>query len=117
MSSASLRVYCGQLAASKQTLKDLGTAIDLVKDIAPNDPTRGYVDSNVQRWSLAILRLAEASYQEGNYTDAVNAAKKVPSNIPAYKSSPSDWDNGKKLGLKELLSTKKLEHYYIARNG
>ncbi len=84
MSSASLRVYCGQLAASKQTLKDLSTAIDLVKDIAPNDPTRAYVDSNVQRWALAILRLAEASYQEGNYNDAVNAAKKVPSNIPAY---------------------------------
>ncbi len=85
MSSASLRVYCGQLAASKQTLKDLTTAIDLVKDIAPNDPTRGYVDSNVQRWSLAILRLAEASYQDGNYTEAVNAAKKVPTNVAAYK--------------------------------
>lgn len=85
MSSASLRVYCGQLAASKQTLKDLGTAIDLVKDIAPNDPTRGYVESNLQRWSLAMLRLAEASYQEGNFEDAVNAAKKVPPNVPAYK--------------------------------
>jgi soluble cytochrome b562 len=85
MSSASLRVYCGQLAASKQTLKDLGSALNLVKDVAPNDPTRGYIDSNVQRWSLAILRLAEATYQEGNYDEAVNAAKKVPKNIPAYK--------------------------------
>jgi hypothetical protein len=85
MSSASLRVYCGQLAASKQTLKDLSTALTLVKDIAPNDPTRSYVDSNVQRWSLAMLRLAEATYQEGNYDEAVNAARKVPNNIPAYK--------------------------------
>ncbi len=85
MSSASLRVYCGQLAASKQTLRDLVTAIDLVKDIAPNDPTRAYVDSNVQRWSLAILRLAEVTYQDGNYDEAVRAAKKVPPNVPAYK--------------------------------
>ena len=85
MSSASLRVYCGQLAASKQTLGDLVSALNLVKDIAPNDPTRSYVDSNVQRWSLAILRLAEARYQDGNYDEAMNAAKKVPSNIPAYK--------------------------------
>jgi hypothetical protein len=85
MSSASLRVYCGQLAASKQTLKDLVSALNLVKDIAPNDPTRSFVDTNVQRWSLAILRLAEASYQDGNYDEAVNAAKKVPDNIPAYK--------------------------------
>jgi tetratricopeptide (TPR) repeat protein len=85
MSSPSLRVYCGQLAASKQTLKDLVAALNLVKDIAPNDPTRSYVDSNVQRWSLAILRLAEATYQEGNYDEAVNAAKKVPANVPASK--------------------------------
>jgi hypothetical protein len=85
MSSASLRVYCGQLAASKQTLKDLVAALNLVKDVAPNDPTRGYVDSNVQRWSLAILRLAEASYQDGNYDEAVKAAKNVPSNVPASK--------------------------------
>ncbi len=85
MSSPSLRVYCGQLAASKQTLPDLVAALNLVKDIAPNDPTRSYVDSNVQRWSLAILRLAEGTYQEGNYDAAVSAAKKVPPNIPAYK--------------------------------
>jgi hypothetical protein len=85
MSSASLRVYCGQLAASKQTLPDLVSALNLVKDIAPNDPTRSYVDSNVQRWSLAILRMAESTYQDGNYDEAVNAAKTVPSNVPAYK--------------------------------
>lgn len=85
MSSASLRVYCGQLAASKQTLPDLVAALNLVKDVVPNDPTRGYVDSNVQRWSLAILRLAEASYQNGNYDEAVKAAKNVPSNVPAFK--------------------------------
>lgn len=85
MSSPSLRVYCGQLAASKQTLPDLVAALNLVKDVAPNDPTRNYVDSNIQRWSLSILRLAEVAYQDGNYDAAVNAAKQVPSNVPAYK--------------------------------
>ncbi len=85
MSSASLRVYCGQLAASKQTLPDLITAMNLVQDVAPNDPTRNYVDSNVQKWSLLILRLAEGAYQDGNYDDAVKAAKKVPNTVSAYK--------------------------------
>jgi hypothetical protein len=84
MSSASLRVYCGQLAASKQTLPDLVTALKLIKDIAPNDPTRSYVDSNVQRWALTILRLAEGSYQQGKYDEAMNATKQIPHNIPAY---------------------------------
>jgi hypothetical protein len=85
MSSASLRVYCGQLAASKQTLPDLVSALKLIEGIAPNDPTRSYVDSNAQRWSLAILRLAESRYQDGFYEEAVNAAKKVPSSVDAYK--------------------------------
>ncbi len=85
MSSASLRVYCGQLAASKQTLPDLVSALKLIEGIAPNDPTRSYVDSNAQRWSLAILRLAESRYQDGFYEEAVNAAKKVPTSVDAYK--------------------------------
>ena len=85
MSSASLRVYCGQLAASKNTLPDLVSALKLVDGIAPNDPTRNYVDTNVQRWSLAILRLAEARYQEGKYEEAISATKQVPQSVPAYK--------------------------------
>ena len=85
MSSASLRVYCGQLAASKETLPDLISALKLVEGIAPNDPTRTYVDSNVQRWSLVLLRLAEIKYQEGKYEEAVSATKKVPNTVPAYK--------------------------------
>jgi hypothetical protein len=109
MSSASLRVYCGQLAASKQTLPDLVSALNLVKDIAPNDPTRSYVDSNVQRWSLAILRMAESTYQDGNYDEAVNAAKTVPSRLT--RLSLDDWDSGKKLGTKQSHSIEKLGDY------
>jgi hypothetical protein len=121
MSSASLRVYCGQLAASKQTLPDLVTALNLVKDIAPNDPTRNYVESNVQRWSLSILRLAEATYQDGNYDEAVNAAKKVPSDVPAYKivakrlgQWEETWNKGLALDLetRELLNSSKWVNAY-----
>ena len=111
MSSASLRVYCGQLAASKQTLPDLVTALNLVKDIAPNDPTRNYVETNVQRWSLAILRLAEATYQEGNYDAAMNAAKKVPQDVPAYKivsKRLGQWEETWNKGLAFDLETREL---------
>jgi hypothetical protein len=85
MSSASLRVYCGQLAASKETLPDLVAALNLIKDISPDDPTRSYVNSNIQKWSNILLRLAEVSYQEGKYDEAVSAVKHVPNNVPAYK--------------------------------
>ena len=121
MSSASLRVYCGQLAASKQTLPDLVAALNLVKDVAPDDPTRGYVDSNMQRWSLAILRLAEASYQNGNYDEAVKAAKNVPNTIPAYQivakrlgQWQETWNKGVKLDrqTRDLLNSSKWVNAY-----
>jgi hypothetical protein len=85
MSSSSLRVYCGQLAASKETLPDLVAALNLIKDISPDDPTRSYVNTNIQKWSNILLRLAEISYQEGKYDEAVSAVKNVPNNVPAYK--------------------------------
>jgi hypothetical protein len=85
MASASLRVYCGQAAASKQTLKDLATAFSFVKDIPKDDPLRGYIDSNIQKWSVDLLRLAEGSYQQGNIDEAVSMAKLVPADVPAYK--------------------------------
>ncbi|MCY7368876.1 MAG: hypothetical protein LH474_12075 [Chamaesiphon sp.] len=110
MSSASLRVYCGQLAASKQTLPDLITAMNLVQDVAPNDPTRNYVDSNVQKWSLLILRLAEGTYQDGNYDDAVKAAKKVPNTVSAYKIVQ------KRLGQWEETWTKAVRYDREARD-
>ncbi len=85
MASSSLRVYCGQAAASKQTLKDLAKAFDYVKDIPKDDPLRSYINTNIQKWSLDLLRLAEGSYQEGKIDEAVSMAKLVPSTVPAYK--------------------------------
>jgi hypothetical protein len=121
MSSASLRVYCGQLAASKQTLPDLIAALNLIKDISPDDPTRSYVDSNIQRWSLAIMRLAEATYQDGNYDEAVAALKNVPTTVPAYKlvaKRLSQWEEtwAKAIAIdkeaRELLTSSKWVNAY-----
>ncbi len=85
MASASLRVYCGQAAASKQTLKDLAAAFSFVKDIPKDDPLRGYIDANIQKWSMDLIRLAEASYQQGNIDEAVAMAKLVPPQVLAYQ--------------------------------
>ncbi len=121
MSSASLRVYCGQLAASKETLPDLVAALNLIKDIAPDDPTRSYVNANIQKWSNVILRLAEVSYQEGRYDEAVSAVKNVPNNVPAYKiiakrliQWEETWTKGKAIDkeARELLASSKWVNAY-----
>jgi hypothetical protein len=84
MAPASLRVSCGQAAASKQTLKDLTAAFNFVKDIPADDPLRDFVDSNIQQWSIELLRLAEGSYQKGDIKGAIEAAKLVPDRVKAY---------------------------------
>jgi hypothetical protein len=84
MASASLRVYCGQAAASKQTLKDITAAFNFVKDIPLDDPLRSFIDSNIQQWSIDLMRLGEGAYQKGDLEAAVAASKLVPERVPAY---------------------------------
>jgi hypothetical protein len=84
MAPASLRVSCGQAAASKQTLKDLVAAFNFVKDIPDDDPLREFVDSNIQQWSIELLRLAEGSYQKGDIKGAIEATNLVPKRVKAY---------------------------------
>jgi hypothetical protein len=84
MAPASLRVSCGQAAASKQTLKDLTAAFNFVKDIPADDPLRDFVDANIQQWSIELLRLAEGAYQKGDLKGALEATKLVPNTVKAY---------------------------------
>jgi hypothetical protein len=84
MATASMRVQCGNIAASKQTVKDLSAAFNYVKDIPKDDPLRSFIDENLQRWSIDLLRLTEIEYQKGDIEGAIASAKLVPSNVPAY---------------------------------
>jgi hypothetical protein len=83
--SASLRLYCAQVAAEKQTLKDLLQAIELVNALPADHPLRPEIDRNIETWAQNILDLAEASFQTGKLNEAIDAARKIPSNTTAHK--------------------------------
>ena len=83
--SASLRMYCADLAASKNTTKDLLAAIDLVSDLPESHPMRGQVDALVERWALDILNLAEVSFHNGDLDGAITSARRVPQDLKAYE--------------------------------
>jgi hypothetical protein len=124
MAPASLRVYCGQVAASKQTLKDLTAAFNFVKDIPKDDPMRAFVDSNIQQWSIDLLRLTEIEYQKGDLETAVATAKLVPNNVPAYAAVKKrierwqkTWKEAQEIYQKTeklLRSSRWLEAYQVA---
>ncbi|MEG4343889.1 hypothetical protein QUB70_11445 [Microcoleus sp. A003_D6] len=82
--SANDRFFCAQEAASKRTVDDLLLAIELVNALPPDHPLRPRINGQIDRWSEDILRLGNASFQEGKLEEAIAIARKVPQNVPAY---------------------------------
>jgi hypothetical protein len=83
--SASMRLYCAQLAANKQTTKDLLEAIALVEVLPADHALRPEINRQVELWSLDILKIGEEQFQAGKLTEAVAVARKIPSHVPAFK--------------------------------
>ncbi|HEY9700364.1 MAG TPA: hypothetical protein V6D10_24125 [Trichocoleus sp.] len=83
--SASLRLYCAQVAAQKRTVDDLLKAIDLVEQLPQDHPLRPEIDRSIEEWSTEILTLAEESFQTGKLDKAVETARRIPSGTSAQK--------------------------------
>jgi hypothetical protein len=83
--SASLRLYCAQLAANKQTVEDLLEAIALVNGLPIDHPLRPEIDQNIEYWSVALLDLAEDAFHQGELQEAIAAARQIPSSTPTYQ--------------------------------
>lgn len=81
LASASVRLHCAQLAASKQTIKDLLQAITLVKQLPENHPLRGEINRLLEEWSLDVLKLADESFQAGNLEEAIATARQIPTDV------------------------------------
>jgi hypothetical protein len=72
--SASIRLYCAQLAASKGTTADLLEAVNLVKDLPADHPLRPEIDRYLEQWVQDLLKLAEETFHEGDLDEAVRLA-------------------------------------------
>jgi hypothetical protein len=81
LASASVRLHCAQLAASKQTINDLLQAIALVKQLPENHPMRGEINRLLEEWSRDILKLADQSFQSGNLEEAIATARQIPPSV------------------------------------
>lgn len=78
LASASVRLYCAQVAAEKQTVDDLLEAIELVNTLPADHPLRTSINDQIEDWTQKILDLAEDTFQEGKLTEAIRIARKVP---------------------------------------
>ncbi|MBE9213230.1 chromosome segregation ATPase [Plectonema cf. radiosum LEGE 06105] len=85
LASASVRMHCAEVAASKETVKDLLQAIDLVKNLPENHPLRAEIDRSMEEWSRRVLDLASESFQEGKLEEAIEIARKLPTDVSVSK--------------------------------
>ncbi len=85
LASASLRLQCAQLAASKQTADDLLEAIKLLNTLPADHPMHDEANRLIEGWSADILKLGDEAFNAGKLEDAVAIAKKVPENAAARK--------------------------------
>ena len=83
--SASVKLHCAQISASKQNVNDLLEAIAIVSKIPEDHPLRGEIDRYLLEWSRDILQLADQSFQSGNLDDAIATARKIPQDLPPYQ--------------------------------
>ncbi len=79
--SASLRLYCAQVAANKQTANDLLEAIALVNEVAPDHPLRSSINAEIKQWSQDLLELADHEFQRGKLEEAIKIAHQIPTDI------------------------------------
>ncbi len=81
--SVSMRIYCAELAANKQTVDNLLEAIALLKELPPDHPMKTQVDEYLAQWSKDILALGDDSFQKGQLEAAITTARRIPPNTPA----------------------------------
>jgi hypothetical protein len=80
LASASLRLYCAQLAANKQTGKDLLEAMALVRDLPKDHALRPEINRYLEQWSQDLLDVAEGTFQQGGLLDALDVVSQIPEN-------------------------------------
>ncbi|HEY9633979.1 MAG TPA: chromosome segregation ATPase [Coleofasciculaceae cyanobacterium] len=107
--SASLRLYCAQLAANKQTADNLLKAISLVEDLPSDHPLRPEINRSIEQWSLDILKIGEEKFQAGQMGEAIKIAQAIPSKVAAAKLVDKQIDRWQRIWSKAQAIADKVE--------
>lgn len=98
------RLYCARLAAESGKLDQLVGAIKLVQDWPSNHPLYPEAQRMMKDWSGEILRLAQQKINQGNESEAVTIASKIPPGSPLYSEAQTaigtwkqEWRQGEKI--------------------
>jgi hypothetical protein len=85
LASASLRIHCAEIAASKQNVNDLLEAIKLLNTLPPEHPLYSEASRLIELWATDIMELADKDYQAGKLKEAISAVRQIPEKSSAHK--------------------------------
>jgi hypothetical protein len=84
IASASVRLYCAELAASKKNLDDLLDAIALLEDLPADHELRSQADQYLETWTQQVLGLAEEVFQAGDIERAIATVQRIPAGVSSF---------------------------------
>ncbi|WP_052537538.1 hypothetical protein [Gloeocapsa sp. PCC 73106] len=116
LASASVRLYCAQLATQKHTVSGWVEAINMVEVLPEDHPMRSEVERNVKAWVREILDQGETLFQSGKIDQALELVNQVPNQILAYelvKEQKAVWQS---IWQEAESKEKQIEHYIDTRN-
>ncbi|MEM8638901.1 MAG: chromosome segregation ATPase [Cyanobacteria bacterium P01_G01_bin.54] len=91
--SASVRLYCAQLAANKGTQADLLEAVHLIEGLPQDHPLRPEIDRYLSDWVEQLLTLADETFQAGELDEAIDLAQELELYIESalIRQRITDW--------------------------
>ena len=116
LASASMRMQCAQLAASKRTAKDLIEAIDLVGTLPKDHPLYEEASRWIEDWSKELLDVAQEEFNTGNLKAAIAAARKIPSHAVAAKQVEARIKQWESVWSEAEGIVKRVEEFLSKRN-
>ena len=104
VASISIKIYCAQIEAKKNTLEGFLRAISLIQIFPEKHSLHSEIKYNIKKWTIAILDIAEEKFQQGQLQQAINIAQKIPTNSDTYdivtqriKKWNNSWNEGEKI--------------------
>lgn len=92
--SATVRIQCAQAYADQGTVEGYLEAIKLVEELPDDHPLRSEINQRVEDWANRVLTLAEETFQAGKLDEAIDIARRIPSQTAAaglVNDRVADW--------------------------
>lgn len=114
--SASMRLYCAQLASEAQNVSGWVEAITMVKSLPSNHPLRPEIDRNIALWVQGVINEGENLFQQGKIDEAVTLLEQIPREDSATILVKAQQEKWQSIWREGESKQQQVEKYITTRN-